>query len=296
MDPTAEKFRRFYPPEAVVIADFFSEARFREHFGGKKAKVVTSIAMFYDLDAPLEFMREVAEVLSDDGIWVVEQSYLPTMLVSGSYDTVCHEHQEYYSLRQMQWLAQRAGLKLLDVELNDVNGGSFSITIAKEGSERRANTTTLNALAVDEGRLGLEGLQPYRSFHDRVVQHRDQLRNLLGRFRERGAKVFGYGASTKGNVILQYCGIGAHELPCIADVNPDKFGCYTPGTYIPIVSEEEAHLAKPDAFLVLPWHFRKNILEREAAFLASGGSLIFPLPSCDVVALARSSRAARPGF
>jgi len=293
MDPTAEKFRRFYPPDAIVIADFFSAARFRQRFGRRKAKVITSIAMFYDLDAPLEFMREVAEVLSEDGIWVVEQSYLPSMLAKASYDTVCHEHQEYYALRQMQWLSWRAGFKILDVELNDINGGSFSIVIAKSASKRRVNEAALGAVADRESRLGLAGLQVYRDFADRVARHRDELRKALGRLRERGATVLGYGASTKGNVILQYCGITAHELPCIADVNPDKFGCYTPGTYIPIVSEAEAHLAKPDAFLVLPWHFRQNIIEREGAFLALGGSLIFPLPSYEEVALARSARAAR---
>jgi NDP-4-keto-2,6-dideoxyhexose 3-C-methyltransferase len=291
MDPTAEKFRRFYPLEAVVVPDFFSAARFRRQFGARKAKVVTSIAMFYDLDAPLEFMREVADLLSEDGIWVVEQSYLPTMLARNSYDTVCHEHQEYYALRQMQWLVQRAGLKILDVELNDINGGSFSIVIAKEGSERRVNKACLKELAAEEARLGLAELQVYRDFADRATRYRDELRTVLGQLHERGAKVFGYGASTKGNVILQYCGITARELPCIAEVNPDKFGCYTPGTNIPIVSEAEAHRAKPDAFLVLPWHFRENIVEREAAFLASGGILIFPLPACEIVALTESYRA-----
>jgi NDP-4-keto-2,6-dideoxyhexose 3-C-methyltransferase len=286
MDPTAEKFRTFYPPGVIVLPDFFSATGFRNHFRAQRAKVVTSISMFYDLDEPLIFMKDIAEILSDDGIWVVEQSYLPLMLANTSYDTVCHEHQEYYALRQLQWMADRAGLKLIDVELNSVNGGSFSVTMAHRDSAYIANTRCLAALENEEKTAGIDEMGIYRLFAERTLQHRTRLRDLLQDFRRNGLKVFGYGASTKGNVILQYCGLTVQDLPFIAEVNLDKFGCYTPGTHIPIISEEQARSFKPDAYLVLPWHFRDSIVARESNFLQAGGRFIFPLPSCEVVAFA----------
>ncbi len=289
VDPTAEKFRKYYRPEIHVIPELFSAASFRRHTGDKKVKVVTSIAMFYDLDEPFAFMQEVASLLADDGIWVFEQSYLPTMVEKTSYDTVCHEHLEYYALKQIVWMTARAGLTIVDVELNDINGGSFSVTAAPKSSAHAASAVGVETLLLNEQRSGFGSLAVYQHFRDRVFQHRDQLLQTLQGALQRGEKILGYGASTKGNVILQFCGLTPKELPAIAEVNPDKFGCYTPGTLIPIISEQEAHALRPDAFLVLPWHFRENLLEREAAYLASGGGMIFPLPKIEVVGLVKSA-------
>ena len=289
VDPTAEKFRKYYRPEIQVIPELFSAASFRRHTGDKKVKVVTSIAMFYDLDEPLAFMQEVASLLADDGIWVFEQSYLPTMVEKTSYDTVCHEHQEYYALKQIVWMAARAGLTIVDVELNDTNGGSFSVTAAPKAPAHAANAVGVEKLLSNEQRSGFGALAVYQHFRNRVFRHRDQLLQTLQAALQRGEKILGYGASTKGNVILQFCGLTPKELPAIAEVNPDKFGCYTPGTLIPIISEQEAHALRPDAFLVLPWHFRENLLEREAAYLASGGGMIFPLPKIEVVGRAQGA-------
>jgi len=283
MDPTAAKFREFYQPRIEVIADFFSAATFAARFGKAKARIITSIAMFYDIEDPIAFVRQIARVLHDDGVWHFEQSYLPTMLAHNAYDTVCHEHLEYYGLRQIEWMLGRCGLRLLDVELNDINGGSFAITAAKAGSSHVANTSAIDAIRASEDREQLGSLDPYRAFEKRVFEHRDQLLALLDRLAAEGSTVFGYGASTKGNVILQFCGLNAARLPCIADVNPGKHGCFTPGTHIPIVSEEEAHSRRPDCFLVMPWHFRQNLIEREARFLARGGRMIFPLPEIEIV-------------
>jgi hypothetical protein len=283
VDPTADKFRKYYRPEIHVIPELFSAASFRRHTGDKRVKVVTSIAMFYDLDEPLTFMQEVASLLADDGIWVFEQSYLPAMVEKTSYDTVCHEHQEYYALKQIVWMTERAGLTIVDVKLNEINGGSFSVTAALKASAHAASTVGVDKLLANEQSSGFGSLAVYQRFHDRVFRHRDQLLQTLRAALQRGEKILGYGASTKGNVILQFCGLTAKEVPAIAEVNPDKFGCYTPGTLIPIISEREAHALRPDAFLVLPWHFRENLLEREAAYLASGGEMIFPLPKIEVV-------------
>lgn len=283
MDPSGEKFRRYYRADAELVPDFFSAGRFRAASGGRPAKIITSIAMFYDLENPIDFARQIAQSLAPEGLWVFEQSYMPTMLEKDSYDTICHEHVEYYGLAQIQWILERAGLKLLDVELNDVNGGSFSITAAGASSRHEPNRAAVEPLMAREQGLRLDSLQPYQAFRERSMQHRDKLSAFLRSVRAQGKKIFGYGASTKGNVILQYCGLGPSDLTCIAEVNEDKFGAMTPGTHIPIVSEREAKAMKPDYLLVLPWHFRRNIVEREQDYLRSGGKLVFPLPAIEVV-------------
>lgn len=283
MDPTAGKFREYYSPGIEVIPDFFSAAEFQRHFGQRKAKIVTSIAMFYDLEAPIPFVEQIASILDDDGIWHFEQSYLPAMLEANAYDTVCHEHLEYYGLKQIKWITDRCGLKIVDVELNDINGGSFAVTVAKNGSRIAEKGATIERILGDEARHELDTLRPYQQFRDRVFAHREKLLSTLASLRRQGARVLGYGASTKGNVILQFCGLTAAEIPCIAEVNSDKFGRFTPGTGIPIVSEAEAQAMKPDYFLVMPWHFRENLMQREAAFLNGGGRMIFPLPEIEIV-------------
>src|SRR5205085_8767058 len=168
--------------------------------------------------------------------------------------------------------------------LNDINGGSFAVTAARRGARGVAsNRAVVEWMLANEARAGLDTPAPYRDFARRVAEHRGSLRDLVGRLRADGKKVFGYGASTKGNVVLQYCGFTAEDIACIADVNPDKFGCVTPGTNIPIVSEADARAEDPDFFLVLPWHFRATILEREREFTARGGHFIFPFPEIEVV-------------
>ena len=283
MDPTGVKFHEFYEDGITLIPDFFSAKNFRSAFPDHQARIVTSIAMFYDLEAPQTFVNEIAEILADDGIWHFEQSYMPSMLRTNSYDTVCHEHIEYYSLGPVKTMLENAGLRVLDVQMNAVNGGSFAITAAKKGSPHRANDAVVDWLLGQEDRMGLGTPRPYRRFEERVFQHRTDLCDLVRALNADGKKVFGYGASTKGNVLLQFCGFTEKDIPCIAEVNPDKFGSYTPGSLIPIVSEADAHAQKPDYFLVLPWHFKDSILRREQEFLSRGGKFIFPLPEIEIV-------------
>ena len=283
IDPSAKKFAKYYPPNIGLVTDFFSRGAYERLFGGRKAKIVSSIAMFYDLEAPLEFMKTVAGVLADDGIWHFEQSYLPSMLDACAYDTVCHEHLEYYGLTQIKWMTDQADLEILDVELNEVNGGSFAVTVAKRGSKYSRNVSAVEELLEGENSRGLNVSEAYGDFRNAVLQHRDRLPEVIRQLRDDGKRVLGYGASTKGNVMLQFCGLSTNDLACIAEVNPSKYGCFTPGTSIPIVSEEEAHALSPDVFLVLPWHFRGTIIEREREFLKGGGRLLFPLPKIEIV-------------
>jgi SAM-dependent methyltransferase len=283
IDPSARKFQKYYRPDINLIVDFFSAAVFRKHFGDRKAKVVSSIAMFYDLEDPQSFVNDVAAVLADDGVWHLEQSYLPSMLKTNSYDTVCHEHLEFYALRQFNWMMERAGLRIIDVQLNNINGGSFAVTVAKVRSSHRENRAEIDALVTEETALNLDTLQPFEAFWQRVLASRVKLLEFFDRAASEKKKVVGYGASTKGNVLLQFCNITPQMLPCIAEVNEDKFGCFTPGTWIPIVVESEARALNPDYFMVLPWHFRDGIVKREAAFRERGGKLLFPLPNLEIV-------------
>jgi SAM-dependent methyltransferase len=282
IDPSAEQFRKYYRKDIELVVDFFSAEVFARRFGGRKARIVTSIAMFYDLAEPLSFMRDVASVLADDGVWLFEQSYLPTMLRVNAYDTICHEHLEYYCLHQIHRMAGLTGLRICDVTQSDVNGGSFAVTVAREESSVPSNEAVVNAMLAQEKAEGLDTLTPYLAFGERVKDHRRKLIALLQSLKRQNKTVLGYGASTKGNVVLQYCGITPELLPAIAEVNSDKFGCFTPGTNIPIISEAEARARKPDYFLVFPWHFRENILKREAAWIGTGGKMILPFPEIEV--------------
>jgi hypothetical protein len=283
IDPTGTKFRQYYPQEITLAPDFFSADAFRS-VCKDKAKIVTSIAMFYDLESPVDFARQIAEILADDGVWHFEQSYMPSMLRLNSYDTICHEHLEYYSLTVVKRILDAAGLRLVDVFMNAVNGGSFAVTAAKrENRSVRENKAVIEWLLEQEERMGLSTPRPYRDFEERAFRHRDDLRRLVRTLRADGKTILGYGASTKGNVVLQFCGFTPDDIAAIAEVNPDKFGRFTPGTKIPIVSEAEARAMKPDYFLVLPWHFKEGIVRREKDYLAAGGKMIFPFPEIEII-------------
>ncbi|MFA5410248.1 MAG: class I SAM-dependent methyltransferase [Candidatus Omnitrophota bacterium] len=282
VDPTGIKFREYYPAHIHLISEFFSAKVIRNKFGRKKAKIITSIAMFYDLDSPVDFMREIYDILDEKGVWVFEQSYLPSMLEVNAYDTVCHEHLEYYAFKQIKWMAEKVGFEILDVKINAVNGGSFSVAVAKRNSAYRPNRAFIDTLLTEEKKKGFNTSAPYKDFCRSVFKHRDELSAFLEEMKNKGKMILGYGASTKGNVILQFCQIKADSLPFIAEVNKDKFGAFTPGTLIPIVSEEEARKMNPDYFMVLPWHFKEGIIKKERGYLDSGGKLFFPLPALEV--------------
>ena len=281
IDPTGEKFSDYYPAHIKLIPDFFSANLLTTHFPGKKAKIVSSFSMFYDLESPVDFAQQVASVLDpDDGIWVFEQSYMPLMLERNSYDTICHEHLEYYGLAQIVWIAEKAGLKVVDVDLNDVNGGSFSVVAALKSSKHSDINGTVAGLLKKEIIAGLNTLAPYEEFQLRTQQSKVLLQEFISKINENGERISGIGASTKGNVLLQYCGFTENDIAVIGDVNPDKFGSFTPGTCIPIQDEKIVLESAPDYLLVLPWHFRDFFLTNP---LYKGRKLVFPLPMLEVV-------------
>lgn len=283
IDPTGGKFADHYPADITLVPDFFSAQAYRSATA-RPAKIITSIAMFYDLEQPIEFAKQVSSVLADDGIWHFEQSYMPSMLRLNSYDTICHEHLEYYSLGVVEKILTAAGLKIFDVTMNNVNGGSFAVTAGKpQNRSLRPNNAVIDWMLGQEGRMGLNTPKPFRDFEERVFRHRDDLTRLIRALNADGKKVLGYGASTKGNVVLQFCGLGPADIPAIAEVNAEKFGRVTPGSRIPIISEQQAKAMRPDYFLVLPWHFKDGIMRREKEYLASGGRFIFPFPEIEIV-------------
>jgi C-methyltransferase C-terminal domain/Putative zinc binding domain/Methyltransferase domain len=282
IDPTGRKFAAYYPNDVRLIPDFFKAELYRSAML-LPAKIITSIAMFYDLENPIAFAREVETILAQDGVWHFEQSYMPSMLRMNSYDTICHEHLEYYSLSVIKKILDAADLKLVDVTMNHINGGSFAVTATKQSNRiLKANQSVIDWMLHQEEQMELNTPRPYHDFAMRVFCHRDRLVKLIRTLVADGKRVLGYGASTKGNVVLQFCGLGAAEIPAIAEVNQDKWGCITPGTHIPIISEAQARAMNPDYFLVLPWHFRDNILHREKEYLSSGGKFIFPFPEIEI--------------
>ena len=282
IDPAGKKFAQYYPLEIRLVPEFFS-ADVYHSVEKRPAKIVTSIAMFYDLEEPVELARQVASILADDGVWHFEQSYMPSMLRLNSYDTICHEHLEYYSLGVVKHILEAVNLNLIDVKMNAVNGGSFAVTAAKKtNTSVYTNQAVIEWLLEQETRIALNTPRPYRDFEEHVFRHREDLTRLVRTLVASGKNILGYGASTKGNVVLQFCGFSEKDIPAIADVNPDKVGCFTPGTRIPIISEEEARKIKPDYFFVLPWHFKDGIVRREEDFLASGGKMIFPFPEIEI--------------
>lgn len=273
IDPTAHRFRGGYDPEVTIIPEFFS----KKHVT-KKAKLITSIAMFYDLERPLDFVHDVYESLEQGGIWAVEVAHWPTLMGHGIYDNVCHEHLEYYTCKQLQYMFKKAGFKVVYYNFNDTNGGSMLVLAMK-----------INAVEVDEAWEALgaipdhDSMEPYYKFRNQVYQHKDALNEIL-----KDKIVAGYGASTKGNVLLQFCELG-QKIPFILEVNKDKFGHVTPGTNIPIVSSAMIKDYPPDYFLVLPWHFKKTILEKEDF----EGGFIFPFPEIHIEIKVKTARSQR---
>jgi len=270
----------------VVINTVFPSEQALKILPKQGIDIVTSIAMFYDLESPVEFARNIERLLSDDGIWVFEMSYLPLMLVQNSFDTICHEHLEYYSLAALEDVAARADMRIFKVAINDINGGSIRCYACRASNSKFGTTedrATLQALRIKEFEMELDTDAPYVAFQKRIDRLKNELNDLIFNIRARGERIHIYGASTKGNVLLQWYGINRVMVDCAADRNPEKAGSRTLGTDIPIVSEAESRAAKPDYYLVLPWHFKPEFLEREREAIFAGTKMIFPLPEVAVV-------------
>ncbi len=273
--------------DVTVVQDIFPSAELDNVLKGGKCDVITSIAMFYDLEDPVAFSRGIKNILAPEGIWIFEMSYMPSMLKMNSYDTICHEHLEYYSLAVIEYLLKAAGMRIFNATENSINGGSIRCYAAHDDSffmfRSEAYQTNLRNMRQEEFDLELDTDKPYRHFQDRINVHRDELNTVLRKLKKDNKKIHIYGASTKGNTILQWCGIDSRIIDVAAERNPDKYGAKTLGTDIPIVSEEDSRAMNPDYYLVLPWHFKEEFIEREKETLNRGIGLIFPLPTIEVI-------------
>ena len=270
----------------TVIQDIFPSDELLSCLQETKMDIITSIAMFYDLEDPIAFAKGIKNILAPEGIWIFEMSYMPTMLKNTSYDTICHEHLEFYSLAVIEYILKQSGMKVFNVTLNNINGGSLRCyathaTNFKYKSEQYYQN--IKEMHQDEFDLELDTDKPYKNFQDRINVHRDELITLLKKLKMEGKKIHIYGASTKGNTILQLCGIDNRIIDCAAERSPDKYGAHTLGTDIPIVSEADSRAMNPDYYLVLPWHFKDEFIEREREILERGTRLIFPLPKIEII-------------
>ena len=278
-DPTINKFSKFYRKDIIKFPNFFSSKIFVD----QKFDLITSISMFYDLPDPLKFAKEIKSILKKNGIWHIELSYMPMMLKNISYDTICHEHLEYYSLKSLKYLLDKAGLKIVNLSFNQINGGSIELDISKKNSKFKEIKSLINWVLESENINKYNEISEQKKFFLKCQNHKKLLRKLLIKLKKQKKKIFGYGASTKGNVILQYCNINSKIIPFIGEVNKYKFQKFTPGSKIKIVSEKQIKKMKPDYLLVLPWHFKEHILRREQDFLKRGGKFIFPLPDIEII-------------
>jgi hypothetical protein len=281
VDPISDSLSQYYDPNIERLNEFFSNQSFHDHRG--TFDLVTSVSMFYDLPDPLSFAKNVKQMLSERGVWFVELAYLPSTVTKNSYDTICHEHLEYYSLKSLSFLFDLAGLKIINLSFNEINGGSVALTLTHKDSRIENDEQIVNYFLNLEDEKNINSINGMVSFYNRIEEHRKHLIELLETLDSKS--VWGLGASTKGNTLLQYCGIDNSKIKKIADPNQDKWGRFTPKSLIPIVSEKQFRDNQPDYALVLPWHFKNTIMEKEKVYLKNGGRLIFPLPEIQVVGI-----------
>ncbi len=277
----------------AVVQDYFSAASYRScQFGNKKAKVITIIAMFYDLEDPGAFLEDIDEVMDDDGLLVLQMSYTPLMIQQLAFDNICHEHICYYSLTSLKYLLDKKGFRIVDCELNDVNGGSFCVYIRKTKASVSGFKTApfrdvadfrVNSFYQYEEANGFNTAEKYLQFYTQAQQLKEETVKFIRQEHEKGKVIWGYGASTKGNTLLQWYELDQSVIHAIAERSPYKYGLYTVGSKIPIYSEEDMKKAKPDYLLILPWHFVEEFKQREREYLKNGGAFILPCPKFDVI-------------
>lgn len=278
IDPTISKFSKYYPKKIKKVANFFSKKNLDKILNKKKIKLITSIAMFYDLPDPISFAKDIYNILDDEGIWHLEQSYSGYMLKNLAYDTICHEHAEYYSLKSIKYIFDKSNLKIIDIKFNEINGGSFAISVAKKNSKRKTNKLIIKKILNYEKNNKINTISMYKNFFKKINNEKAKLIKLLVNLKNKNKTIFGYGASTKGNVILQFCNLKDKQIKFICDVNKDKENCYTPGSKIKIINEKLAKKLKPDYYIVFPWHFKNFILNKEKLLIKNKTKFIFPLP------------------
>ena len=279
MDPSINKFKKYYKKNIKTLNNFFSKKIINKNFNyQKKFNLIASFAIFYDIENPNSFCKDIYDLLDDNGIWILEMSYLPLMLKNLTYDQICHEHVTYYNLTVFNKIIKKNNLKLIDINLNEINGGSIEIICSRKTSIYKTNKKKILKILNDEKKINL---QSYKNFNNRI----EKIKKNLNKFLKINKKktIIGYGASTKGNIVLNQCDIDNKRLPYICDANKYKHKKFTPGTNIEIITKDQMRAIKPDFLLVLIWSFRKEVILQEINYIKSGGSLVFLLPRLHIV-------------
>ena len=277
IDPSAKKFNKEYKG-MKLIADFFSKKNITKNIKNTNIKfdLISSFAIFYDVEDPNSFCKDINNLLDENGLWICEFSYLPLMLKNLTFDQICHEHIMYYSFTVFEKIISNNNLKVIDIELNEINGGSIEVVVAKKTSERKSNIKKIKKIKQDEKKITKKS---YQNFSKRIQKVRDDLNVFI----KKNYPIMGYGASTKGNIVLNYSNLNSNKIKFICDANPKKYGKYTPGTNIKIISKEKMRILNPKYLLVLIWSFRSEIIKQELNYLNKGGSLIFHLPRFHII-------------
>ena len=283
IDPTIKKFISNYPKKYLKFSGFFNKKSFNLKSKGKKAKAITSIAVFYDIPDPNKFTDDISKILDKEGIWVLEQSYFVSLFKNNAYDSLCHEHLTYFIYFQLEKILKKYKLRVFDISLNTMNGGSIRFFICHQYANFKANHLMIEKIKRIEALYLNEINYNLKKFKKNIVKSKNNLNKLINNIIFKNNSIHLYGASTKGNIILQFCNINNSQIPFAADRNKEKWNRVTPGSNIPIISEEQSRQIRPDYYLVMPWHFKKEILKREKKYLKKGGKLIFPLPKLHVV-------------
>jgi len=269
----------------TIINDFFPSKNILLKYKNNKFDLITSIAMFYDIQDPTSFVNNIKNILNENGIWIFELSYLVDMLKLNSYDTICHEHLEYYSITALNYLMKKTDMKIFKIQFNEINGGSIRCYVTHSSNQNYDNKNNLNVIKKTlkkEANLKINTTIPYKKFFKRIIKIKHELNELIRNIKKNKKIVHIYGASTKGNTIIQWQGINDKIIEFAADRNPQKWGAKTIGSNIKIISEEKSKKMSPDYYLVLPWHFKKEFLKREKFFMNNGGKMIFPLPKIKI--------------
>ena len=278
MDPSADKFKKYYSKKINLYIDYFSKKNLNKKFNAKiKFDLITSFAMFYDIADPNSFCKDINNLLNKNGKWILELSYFPTLLKNLTYDQICHEHVTYYTISTFEKIIKKNGLKVLDFRFNNINGGSIEITCAKKNSKYKSNFKKIKNQKIIEQSINHES---YKRFNSRVDNVRKNINILL---EKNYPNILGYGASTKGNIVLNHCRINSKKLKFICDANPYKYNRFTPGSNIKIISKKKMRKLKPKILLVLIWSFRKEVIQQEKKFILNGGKLVFHLPMQHII-------------
>ena len=283
IDPLVNKYKTCYNKINYKISKFFQIADIRKLNLKKNFKVVSALSVFYDLKNPNKFIQDVKEILDKEGIFILEHADLLCIIKNNLFDTICHEHLEYYSSKVIIDMMSRNGLKVFDHNFNDINGGSSRYFICHQKANYKTKQRKIKMLLSKEKKIGLHSKKIFKIFFKKILNEKKKLKKLIKKIKNKKLIIHGYGASTKGNVLLQFYGIGNKDLNYIADRNPLKYNLFTPGTKIKIISENNSRQLKPDYYLVLPWHFKREILIRENKIRQKGTKFIFPLPKVKVV-------------